>query len=213
MSRYFPPGPPLRGWRPPAPYPEVYLPHHEPYFYSPFMPYFVAPNYVPPYMGRKDMRALEGLGSRSLVPVASSAPDRGQSSYAQYLDRQRSTVREAWWDDDFDDDLFGEEDADLLGLDEEDFGFGADDSSKKRPFKAISDLFRRDPSKGKSKAQELIDAAAVLSQQPTTPQLPPLQTQAPAPAWSTSAKVAAGVGVAAILITVGVFAGRALQAR
>ena len=206
--RAAPPGPPLRGYRPPAPYPEVYLPHQRPYFYHPFMPYYVAPNYLPPYIGRKDLRMLNGMGSRALVPVASSAPDRGPlpQDLGQYVDSHHYThVSEAWWDDL---DTLGDDDDDLLGgidFDDEDAWFGAE-GKKKRPFELVSKLFEKLPGKKHTKADELIHAAKVLSKG----QLPATQQQPPPPQGWTGGQVAAGAAAAIGLIGLGVFASRAM---
>lgn len=213
MNDFFQPGPPMRGWRPPAPYPEVYTPHMEPYFYNPFMPYFVAPGYLPSYTTRKDLRALSGMGSRSLVPVASSAPERGPlpRNLGRYLDRPSyPSAAEAWWDDvdtmgddEDDDDLLG----DLFGGDD----FGADGDQKKRPFKAISDLFKKGTG-GKTQAQQVVEAAQLLVREGHLPSQPVL-IQPPKAEWSTGAKVAVGVGAGVALVGIGLLVGRALAGR
>jgi len=104
------------------------------------------------------------------------------------------------WDDD--DDL-GLDDDDLLGFDDDDFGYDFDDlgaEDKKRPFAAISKLFRKAPGSNKTRAEEALVTVKRLEREAAKFSPPALPSSPPAGITVTPTQIAVGaVGTLAVL--------------
>jgi len=212
-------------WRAVAPYPEVFVPH-DPYTCTPFVPYYPVPGGR--YARSKDFSLGAGSAARlppgmpgptmpydmrgRIPPSPAPAPPGYQHMVPHYLRTELAEVnRGPIYDDDIwlgdDDDLFGDDDdiEELAAI-----LFGEDKKKKIRPFAAISKLFRKEPGKSKTRAEEALEAAQQLRQQ-AAQLLPGPQQQRPVQQGYTgtqTAMIAGGVGVA--MFGIGFMAARAL---
>lgn len=215
---WFQPGPPLQDWRVPAPFPMVHVPSGPspesipmypdgqlvprpgPYQDYPFVRHYFSPPFPAgsvgsplASMGRaKDVRGSLARRPRSPAPVAPVyaplVPSYQHVAYSEAPTRGRDASD--WWDDD--DDLFDLDDFE----DDLDLVFGADEK-KKRPFKAISRLFAREPGESKTRAEKALETVERLERQARNIGQPPVAPPAPkqvSPAVIVGATVA-GVGI------------------